>query len=60
LGSVWIAGDKKDYCGDILKALGVPVDNYKLVSLICIGYPDGDFPVTPKKKLEEVIHWDKF
>jgi len=59
LGTVWVAGDKKPYCADVLKALGVPSDR-KLVSLICVGYPKDGFVETPKKPLSEVLHWEKY
>lgn len=59
LGTVWVAGDKKEYAPQVLRALGVP-ENYKLVSLICVGYPKDDFPTTPKRDPEEVIHWESY
>ena len=59
IGTVWVAGDKKDYCGKIKKLLHVP-EEYLLVSLVCLGYPEKEFPVTPKKELKEVLHWEKF
>ncbi|MFC2061622.1 nitroreductase family protein [Elusimicrobiota bacterium] len=59
LGTVWIAGDKKEYCSDILNALAAP-EGYKLVSLICVGYPKEGFFETPKKDLDELLHWEKF
>lgn len=54
LGSVWVAGDKKDYADEIRKLLKVS-DEYKLVSIIVIGYSDGETKLTPRKPLEEVI-----
>ena len=61
IGSCWVAGDKKPYCLEIAKLLGVPV-TYKLVSLISLGYPlsGDDFKIAQKKGLEEVLHWEKF
>ncbi len=58
LGSCWVAGDKKRYADDIRKFLRVP-DGYKLVSLIAIGYP-AESPSPPKRRLEEVIHWEQW
>lgn len=59
LGSCWIAGDKKPYCGAIKKILGMP-EKYRLVSLIALGYPQGSPKVIPKRRLEEVLHWERF
>lgn len=58
LGSCWVAGDKKDYGPQIRSLLGVP-ENYTLVSLIAIGYPES-VPSPQKKDLSEVLHWEKF
>ncbi len=59
IASCWVAGDKKFYCPDIARALGVP-DNFKLISIISLGYPKTT-PVPRKKRpLKEVIHWEKF
>ncbi len=59
IGSCWVAGDKKSYCEKILKCLEVP-PGYKLVSIIPIGYPAKRQNPTPKRPLEEVLHWEKF
>lgn len=59
LGSCWVAGDKKHYSPQIAEILNVP-DDYRLVSLIALGYPAAE-PVMPaKRSLEEVLHWEKF
>jgi len=61
IGSCWVAGDKKPYCSDVSRLLNVPVA-FKLVSLIALGYPASkDSPrVVQKRRLEEVIHWERF
>ncbi len=61
IGSCWIAGDKKPYCSQINDFLNVP-QNFKLISLIALGYPEseGSFNAANKRKLDEVIHWGKF
>ncbi len=62
LGSCWIAGDKKDYAGEVLDFCGAPRD-YKLVSIVAIGEPsDESLWSLPKNKrsLEEVLHWERF
>ena len=58
LGSCWVAGDKKAYGPTICSLLGLP-EQYKLVSLIAIGYPDGE-PAPAKKPLADVINWERY
>lgn len=60
LGSCWVAGDKKPYTEDIRLLLEVP-EGYRLVSLIAIGYP-ASIPRgrVLKRKLREVLHWERF
>lgn len=59
VASCWVAGDKKSYCPDIARALGVP-EALKMISIISLGYPKT--PPAPHKKrpLKEVLHWEKF
>lgn len=61
IGSCWIAGDKKPYCGEVAKILNVS-SGLKLVSLIALGYPEGQnsFKLADKRSLQELIHWEKF
>lgn len=59
LGSCWVAGDKKPYAPKIVELIGAP-KNYKLVSLIALGYPADDKPRPPKKDLESVLRWERF
>jgi len=59
LGSCWVAGDKKPYCGEILRLLGVD-EGYKLVALVAIGYPAGEVKPKQKRPLEDVLHWERF
>lgn len=58
LGSCWVAGDKKPYCNAIREMLGLPA-NYKLISLVPIGYPAAESNPT-KKPLSEVLRWERF
>lgn len=58
LGSCWVAGDKKPYVGNVLQILGAP-KNYKLVSLVTVGYSDAH-PAPVKRALADVVHWEKF
>ena len=59
IGSCWVAGDKKPYCEEIKRSLGAP-EKYNLVSLIALGYPKNSPKILPKRKLEEVLHWENF
>jgi len=59
VGSCWVAGDKKPYCGKIASLLGVP-EGVKLVSLIALGYPKEVSGRASKRALSEVIHWEKY
>ncbi|MFA5115229.1 MAG: nitroreductase family protein [Candidatus Omnitrophota bacterium] len=59
LASCWVAGDKKDYCGKVKELLGVPQE-FKLVSLIALGYPGAKSEPPVKKPLKDILHWEKF
>jgi nitroreductase len=59
LGSCWVAGDKKTYTKDIAELLGVPSE-FKLVSLIAIGYTDDLDQKCTKRPRSEILHWEKF
>lgn len=61
IGSCWVAGDKKPYCQEISKLLSVP-DEFKLISLIALGYPEAEesFKIVDRRNLNEIIHWNKF
>ncbi len=58
IGSCWIAGDKKDYCDQVKNFLKIPTE-YKLISLISLGYPK-ETPDPQKRKINELLHWEKF
>jgi nitroreductase len=59
LAACWIAGDKKEYCGEVSKLLGVP-EALKLISLISVGWPVREPKQRKRRSLSEVIHWEKF
>jgi len=59
LASCWVAGDKKPYCDKIKELLNAPLD-FKLVSLIPLGYAKGESPLPAKRSLKEVLHWEKW
>jgi nitroreductase len=60
LGACWIAGDKKNYAGQVESLLKAP-EGLKLISLISIGYPADERPKDRKRRtLNEVLHWQGF
>jgi nitroreductase len=60
LGACWIAGDKKNYAGQVESLLSAP-ENMKLISLISIGFPADERPKDRKRRtLNEVLHWQGF
>jgi nitroreductase len=59
VASCWVAGDKKPYCGAIAQLLDVP-SGYKLICLIALGHADSPGKPTPKRELQQVLHWEKF
>ncbi len=58
LGACWVAGDKKSYAEKVRELLGVPRD-FKLITLIPLGYSEQN-PKPAKKKLKDVLHWEKY
>lgn len=59
LGGCWVAGDKKDYAGEVKKIFSVP-DGYRLVSMISVGYPKKTQGPKAKRNVKEVLHWEKW
>ncbi len=59
LGACWIAGDKKDYAPQVARMLAVP-DGFRLVSLVALGWPKQPAEQIKNRRLDEVIHWEKF
>ena len=57
--SCWVAGDKKPYGAVILEMLGAPPE-YKLVSLLALGYRTAEPKPCTKRELSSVLHWEKF
>ena len=57
LGTCWIADfDEKK----VKKALDIP-NNVRVIAMTPLGYPDEDKgPITERKSLEEIIHYDKW
>lgn len=59
LASCWVAGDKKPYCEEIKAILKVP-NEFKLVSLVALGYSDKETGPLEKRPLKNILHWEKF
>lgn len=59
IGSCWVAGDKKPYCNQIKQLLKVP-DNYKLISIIALGYPKKNPDPIEKRAIKDIVHWEHF
>ena len=59
LGACWIAGDKKDYAGEIANMLGLPPE-HKLVSIVALGWPAHETKQVKERGLEDVLHWNRF
>jgi nitroreductase len=59
LGACWVAGDKKPYAGKVSELLGVPRE-FKLISLISVGWPKAKLQQIKNRNLKDVIHWEKF
>jgi len=58
LGACWVAGDKKAYAEEVRDLLGAP-QGFRLISLIPMGYSE-EQPKPGKKKLKDVLHWQKY
>ena len=56
LGSCWIGAFEEE---EVKRVLGVP-NHLKVVAMITIGYPAERPEPPPKKKLEEIVHFEKF
>lgn len=59
LASCWVAGDKKPYADKIKELLSVPPE-FKLISLLALGYAAKESKYPDKRPLKEVLHWEKF
>lgn len=59
ISTCWVAGDKKPYCGKISEILCVP-PQFKIISLIAMGYAEKETAAPTKRPLNEVLHWEKF
>ncbi len=59
IGSCWVAGDKKNYAANVLDFIGAGAD-LKLVSIIALGYYDGQLEEKEKRPLAKVLHWERY
>lgn len=59
VASCWVAGDKKPYGGAVSAELGVP-PQFNLVSLLALGYGEGEAKSYIKRGLDKVLHWETF
>jgi len=59
LGTCWVAGDKKPYAQKIVKLLNAP-SNMKLISSIAVGHSADTAPRAAKRRLQDVLHREKF
>jgi len=57
-GACWIAGDKKDYCGNVLDFVKAP-EGSRLVAVISAGVP-AESPVKEKPKAEKAAFFETF
>lgn len=54
LGTCWVAMFKQD---KIRPVLNIPDDKY-VVCILTVGYPDQNPKAMPRKKLEEIVHYE--
>jgi nitroreductase len=56
LGTCWLGGVDRKAIGDILK---LPED-VRVIGLLTVGFPAEEPPPTPRKPLEEIVHYDVY
>lgn len=59
LGSCWVAGDKQAFAEPILKLIEAK-ENYKLVSIVPLGFPAEKGETIERKSLNDIVHYEKF
>lgn len=59
IGSCWVAGDKKEYSDTILKLVNAP-GNFKVVSIIALGYSNEKVAPKAKREVNDILHWEHF
>ena len=56
LGTCWVGGVDRQAIADILK---LP-ERLQVIGLLTVGFPAEDPPPTPRKPLEEIVHYDTY
>jgi nitroreductase len=56
LGTCWVGTMNRE---NVKQLLGIPAGKH-LLTVLPLGYPDGKFPVIPRKKLEDMIYYEKY
>ncbi|MEM2440459.1 MAG: nitroreductase family protein, partial [Candidatus Bathyarchaeia archaeon] len=61
LGTCWVIGPVTDVRDElkVKELLSIP-EEYKIVSVVALGYPDEDPKPRPRKELEEVTFYERF
>lgn len=61
LGTCWVIGPVTDVRDElkVKELLNIP-EEYKIVSVVALGYPDEDPKPRPRKELEEVTFYERF
>jgi len=59
LSSCWVAGYKKSYSSEVEVFLNIP-DDYRLISILPIGYSDSSPEPINKRKISDVLHEESF
>jgi len=59
LAGCWVAGDKKPYADTVVELVGAPKE-MRLVSMVALGYANGNLPEPGKRALQDILHWDRF
>ncbi|WXG43747.1 MAG: nitroreductase family protein [Promethearchaeati archaeon SRVP18_Atabeyarchaeia-1] len=56
LGTCWVGTMNRD---KVKGLLGIPAEKY-LLTVLPLGYPDGNFPAIPRKPLKDVLYYEKY
>lgn len=59
LGTCWVNSYHIGHAKEVERLLGCP-PTHELVVLLAVGVPAGETPAPGKKRLEEVLRWNKF
>jgi len=56
LGTCWIGAFHED---EVRNILGIP-QSVRVVEMLTLGYPDEDPRPRPRKRLDEIVHWNNW